>query len=96
MWSNPKEDRVRSKKYLDWVKELPCCICGAPSDEAHHLISVGLGGIMGDKIDDVFTIPVCRIDHSRIHQDVKGYDQVFYLLRTLLKAFRTGVLVVNL
>ena len=66
---------TRSKAYLEYVKSLNCCGCGVNADEAHHLIAAGLGGGMGTKADDVFTIPVCRRCHDALHKNVKEWEQ---------------------
>ena len=55
------------KKFLAWLKTLPCCVCGAypPSDPAH----VRLGGrsIMGGK-PKFSAVPCCRKCHQKQHQ----------------------------
>jgi hypothetical protein len=65
---------LRSKAYLEWVATLPCCGCGQPADEAHHIIAAGLGGGMGTKPSDFMTMPVCRICHDEIHRDSKKWE----------------------
>lgn len=56
---------VRSPAYLDWVREHPCCACGAagPSDPHHY----GRHGV-GTKTDDLRTVPLCREDHDAFHR----------------------------
>jgi hypothetical protein len=76
----------RSKKYLAWVKTLPCCICGAPADDAHHIIGVGHYGGMGTKAPDSLTMPVCRGHHGEIHRDPNLWpDQFQWVMETLQK-----------
>ncbi|HHR6399555.1 TPA: DUF968 domain-containing protein [Providencia alcalifaciens] len=70
----PKLQRWESVKYLQWVKSQPCCVCGATADDAHHIIGYGQGGI-GTKAHDLFTIPLCRVDHSELHKDPKQWEQ---------------------
>ncbi|ATG18050.1 DUF968 domain-containing protein [Providencia alcalifaciens] len=70
----PKSRRWTSEDYLKWVKSQPCCVCGSTADDAHHIIGYGLGG-MGTKAHDLFTIPLCRVHHSELHKDPKGWEQ---------------------
>ncbi len=66
----------RSKPYLDWVKSLECCGCGAPADDAHHIIDSGFGGGMGTKPSDFQTIPLCRGCHTNLHENVKVWESI--------------------
>ncbi len=89
-----KPVKWRSKKYLQWVKSLPCCICESTADDAHHIQARGLGKGMGTKISDVFSIPLCREHHSYAHGVVGFQDecQMIAALRTIEKALNEGVL----
>jgi len=56
-----------SLKYLDFVREQYCCVCGSPG-EPHHLKAVGLGRNRKKPMKEHYTvIPVCRIHHSEYH-----------------------------
>lgn len=70
----PKLQRWTNDDYLKWVKSQPCCVCGATADDPHHIIGYGQGGI-GTKAHDLFTIPLCRVHHSELHKDPKGWEQ---------------------
>ena len=80
---------MKSKKYLDFVRTLPCCHCGAPS-EPHHVIGVGMGK-MGGKASDIHAVPLCREDHTLVHQDPGGWPQMRWLMETQDKALNKGV-----
>lgn len=54
------DPRWRSRKYLDWVKSLPCVMCGAPADDPHHLKHVGGLSGAGLTAPDGYVLPVCR------------------------------------
>lgn len=85
-WENPK--------YLEWVKKQPCVLTGMPADDAHHLI--GLRGFSGMAMTapDFMVIPVTREVHQRIHEEPELQKAQFvWVLQTLEKAFREGVLV---
>ena len=64
----PKRIRWVKPEYLRWVKTQPCECCGMPSDDPHHLIGHGQGG-MGTKAHDSFTLPLCRKHHTELHND---------------------------
>jgi hypothetical protein len=63
MISQPKIKTIRDKKYMDWVKTLPCMICGRQSEPHHE----GARGI-GIKASDWDTIPLCNVHHRDRHQ----------------------------
>jgi len=87
-----KDKPFRSKKYLDWVKSLDCCLCGCPSDEAHHAIGVGESG-MGTKACDSLTMPMCRGCHTRFHGSPEEWAGQWKLIaKTLQRAIKEGVL----
>lgn len=91
----PKLQRWTNDKYLQWVKSQPCCVCGATSDDAHHLIGHGQGGT-GTKAHDLFTIPLCRVHHSELHKDPNGWErehgsQIILLFKFLDRSIGLGV-----
>lgn len=69
----PKRTRAEDSKYTRWVKTRPCCGCGERSDDPHHIIGHGQGG-MATKAHDFFTIPLCRKCHDALHKDVAGWE----------------------
>lgn len=86
----------RSKAYREWVGSLDCP-CGEPADEAHHAISIGLGGGMGTKLGDEFTLPICRKCHMELHRNVKEWEakhgeQTLWVCLTLSQAIQEGVI----
>lgn len=67
---------MRSERYLDFIRCLPCAVCdpsgvlhpwdyqdGVRRSEPDHLPSCGLRGI-GMKSPDFFTVPLCRACHE--------------------------------
>ena len=89
----PKNKAWRSPKYLAWVRTLPCCICGRPAGEAHHIKGIGHMSGIGIKASDAMTMPLCREHHSEMHQDMNMQpDQFEYICRTLGRAIDEGVL----
>lgn len=58
----PKPVTLRSEPYLAYVRKHPCCLCGRSEGiEAHHWSHHG--GVMGAKVDDYRTIPLCDPCH---------------------------------
>lgn len=92
----PKRTRAEDSKYTRWVKTRPCCGCGARSDDPHHIIGHGQGG-MGTKAHDFFTIPLCRQCHDALHDDVAAWEaehgsQVELLFEFLDFSFGVGAI----
>lgn len=91
----PKTKAWRSKRYLDWVKTLPCVLCGCPADDAHHAIGLGLSG-MGMTAADYYAIPVCRGHHSEIHVKPEVWSEQWeWVTQTMGKALDEGVLCIK-
>jgi len=88
----------RNRNYLDFIKTLPCCGCGSPADDPHHIISVGLGGGMGTKPSDFpYAIPLCRPCHTLLHADVAEWEdangsQALFALLTVHQALDEGII----
>lgn len=60
----PANRPPRSPRFLAFVRELPCCFCGAPGpSDPHH---VGRHG-MGTKATDYSVLPLCRKCHDEWH-----------------------------
>jgi len=69
----PKISRWECQAYTDWVKTQPCCGCGTPADDPHHIIGHGFGGT-GVKAGDFHVIPVYRICHRDLHDNVMDWE----------------------
>lgn len=64
------EHRCRDEKYLDWIRQQPCCICGDNVHvEAHHprvgLLNADPG--MAQKASDKWALPLCGRHHRELH-----------------------------
>jgi len=83
----------KNPKYIAWVKQKPCCGCGNPNVDPHHVIGLGLG-ITGDTASDIHTIPVCRPCHREIHNEPNKYQlpQVRWLMKTQDQAITEEIL----
>lgn len=84
------DNRWRSPAYLAWVRTLPCSRCGAPADDAHHVIGLhwGLSG-MGTTAPDSYAMPVCRACHQDVHRlpELQRY-QPGWLRHTIARGVR--------
>jgi hypothetical protein len=58
---------IRNKKHLNFIRSLPCILCGCNS-QAHHLLRVP-EKCMGRKSSDSNTIPLCPQHHRQLHDD---------------------------
>lgn len=99
--SFPKDKRWVEKKYLRWVKDLPCAQCKIEDGTVvpHHLkhrLSPFSGGT-GYKASDWLVMPLCYSCHTRAHNgdaDILDWQHVF-IFDTLRLAFNEGILGYN-
>lgn len=89
-----KRNKWRSKAYLEWVKELPCSICGVePCGDAHHIKGVGNLSGAGLTAPDWAVMPLCRKHHTEMHVNTKLWvDQWRYIALTLGRAIDENIL----
>lgn len=92
----PKRLRWECRDYLDWIKTQPCECCQQPSDDPHHLIGWGQGG-MATKAHDIFAIPLCRKHHTELHNDRLTFERKYgsqpeMIIKVLDRAYALGVL----
>ena len=65
--------RIKSKKHLNFIRQLPCCICqdNTSTEAAHVRMSDGRINkpITGNSIkpDDKYTVPLCSKHHREQH-----------------------------
>jgi len=62
----PKSIAWKSHKYLAHVRTRPCCVCGYPDVQAHHIRFSHIAGI-GMKPPDTWAIPLCHQHHREWH-----------------------------
>lgn len=67
-----REPRQRDERHLDYIRSLPCCICGGIDTEAAHL-RVGSTEYnkrstgMAEKPSDHWCLPLCNRHHREQH-----------------------------
>jgi len=70
-----KPVRERDREHLKFVASQPCLICGrAPSDPHHIKFAEQLA--IGRKVNDRFTVPICRLHHRELHR--KGNERAWW------------------
>lgn len=70
-----KRIRQRDKEHLRYVTTQPCLICGRTPCDPHH-VKFAEGAMMGRKVSDEFTVPLCRLHHRELHW--RGNEQVWW------------------
>ena len=90
----PKPFTWKSKKYLDYIRNQPCVICGHKS-EAHHVRKSSNSGT-AKKPGDYWCIPICTLHHSELHHfgfntflknhNIDLYEELFRLTRGYIEA----------
>lgn len=68
-----KQPREKDNKRLNYIRSLPCCICGGINVDAAHIRigSIGHGKRntgMQEKPSDKWTVPLCREHHEEQHK----------------------------
>ena len=67
-----REPRVKDERHLNYIRSLPCCICGGIDTEAAHIRvgSVNHGKRptgMQEKSSDRWAVPLCNRHHREQH-----------------------------
>ena len=82
----PKPVTLTSPAYLAFVREHPCCVCGAPGpSEPHHWSHHGAA--RGKKCDDYRTVPLCDHCHMGEWHRVGTFPGMLRVQRELLLAW---------
>jgi len=89
----------RSKKYMEYVRGLPCSITGVTGQtDPHHAKGYGFGG-MSCKPSDFFIMPLKHDLHQMLHaqghswfEDMYNKRQIDCVVKTLRKALQDGVI----
>jgi len=64
----PKEpSRRRSKAHLAFIRGQGCLVCQRSPVDAHHL-KFAQPSMLGRKVSDEFTVPLCRSHHQALHR----------------------------
>ena len=84
MTPDPKPKKpYRDKKYLKFIRSLPCSICRRIGSEAHHVRRYYWGASMGVKPHDFVAVARCREHHGPDYEDDIEIEIIGNLIRYL-------------
>lgn len=93
-----KAKRWECKKYLAWIKTLPCRHNMQNGVDPHHIINVLPSGT-GTKVHDLFVMPLNREAHNNLHHYGKRVfeagtrmNQAEEVLKTINQAINEGLI----
>lgn len=77
-----RQPRERDEKHLNYIRSLPCCICGGFDTEAAHIRTASLENGkshtgMQEKPSDKWALPLCNRHHREQHatgDELKFWD----------------------
>ena len=81
------EQKLQSKKYLEYIREKPCLVCGKMPCDPHHMEAVGMGGANKDGYKDYSCVPLCRYHHNEYHSGGIHYFESKYQVNLWKDAF---------
>jgi hypothetical protein len=70
-----KPVRDRDRDHLRFVAAQPCLVCGRTPSDPHH-IKFAEQRMMGRKVSDRFTVPICRLHHRELHR--RGNERAWW------------------
>lgn len=76
MIGHPKHKRWKSEKYLKFIREQPCIICGQRAEPHHVRMNSNAG--TGIKPDDTWSLPLCRLHHAELHHPEFKHKEPFF------------------
>ena len=80
--------RVGGKKYIEWIKEKDCLVCGVSGVDADHLKTIGMGGDRKKPHwEDYTCVPLCRHHHIERHTNWEKFEKK-YRINLWKEAFR--------
>ena len=87
----PKTPRFASPKYLNWIRELPCVVCGLHGHDndqivPHHIKGIGHHSGAGLKAGDHLAMPMHATCHAAWHQNPDYGAQMGWVMQTATKA----------
>ena len=82
----PKPDILRSKRYLEHVREYSCIFCCSPHNIVAHHIRTQTDGGMGLKPSDCYVVPLCPECHSKVHsgEETIGHIEAIFEMNSML------------
>ena len=82
-----QEQKLSSKKYLEYIRKQPCLVCGSQPCDPDHLEARGMGGANKDGYKDYTCVPLCRYHHGERHSGGNLYFESKYQINLWKDAF---------
>ena len=80
---------LKNNKHLETSRGMPCTLCNAPPrSDPHHITYAEKRGV-GQKVGDNFTVPLCRMCHTKLH-NFKFGEKLFWALEGIDPIELTG------
>ena len=73
-----QEQKLSSKKYLDYIRRQFCLVCGITPCDPDHLEARGMGGANKSGFKDYSCIPLCRKHQTERHHVDFYYSETKY------------------
>jgi hypothetical protein len=71
---------LKDKQHLQKIREMNCTICNCPPNcDPHHITYAEKRGF-GQKVGDNFTVPLCRMCHTKLHNFKHG-EELFWSIQ---------------
>jgi hypothetical protein len=72
MWTRFVPLKLKSKKHIEFIRDLPCIITGKPNPDPHHVLRKSQG------LNDYLTVPLCHELHHELHNiGVKSFSEKY-------------------
>lgn len=79
-------------KFIDFIREQPCCMCGYPTAHPHHLPQKN----KSRHVNDDYCVPLCGLCHYNVHQNPKHEKKILlkliYFAKKMKKEFDNSCL----
>jgi Putative HNHc nuclease len=87
-----REPRIRDNKHLDFIRSLPCCICGGIDTEAAHIRTASLEHGkshtgMQERPSDIWSLPLC----NRHHREQHGMNEMSFWAQYQINPFALAI-----
>lgn len=83
---NFKVARIRCERHLQWIRTLPCCVCGRVGWTISHHLTIAEPKARGLRAGDDKAVPVCVPQHDAQYRDSihnMGDERAWWLVRGL-------------
>ena len=71
---------LKDNKHLKKIRGLSCSICNSPPQSDPHHVTYAEKRGFGQKVGDNYTVPLCRLCHTELHNFKYG-EELFWSLK---------------